>query len=114
MTSNWRLKRPKTSPSTFGEKAFQICTANEALREALRTYISVEHNWAGLYSVLETVQKANGGKIPATWATKGEIKAFNQLAKKRGCWQQCEPPATSSRYHALTNQGQGRHAVKKR
>ena len=65
---------------TFGEKAFQICLSNEALREALRTYGTVEHEWAGLYTVLETVEKANKGKIPRTWATKGEITAFKKTA----------------------------------
>ena len=42
---------------TFGEKAFKIALTNEALREALRTYATVEHDWRGLYLVLETIQK---------------------------------------------------------
>lgn len=66
---------------TFGETAFQIGLTNEALREALRTYGTVEHIWSGLSNVLETIEKANKGKIPRTWANKGEIKAFKVTAE---------------------------------
>jgi hypothetical protein len=66
---------------TLGERAFQICSANDALREALRTYTTVERNWSGLSNVLETIKKANKGKIQKTWATKREIKAFKVTAQ---------------------------------
>jgi len=65
---------------TFGEKAFQICLSNEALREALRTYVNVEHDWADLYTVFETVEAANNGNIPASWATRREIRDFTSTA----------------------------------
>jgi hypothetical protein len=65
---------------TFGERALEICSTNEALRETLRTYGTVEHDWKGLYTVLEAIEKANNGKIPTTWATKGEVTDFNKTA----------------------------------
>jgi hypothetical protein len=65
---------------TFEERALKICLTNKPLREALRTYVAVEHNCKNLYPVLETVKKANNGKTPITWATRREIDAFNNTA----------------------------------
>jgi hypothetical protein len=65
---------------TFGERAFQICLSNEVLREALRTYGTVDHDWGGLYTVLETVKRANKGQIPSSWATNREIEDFDSTA----------------------------------
>lgn len=64
----------------FEERALEICSTNEALRETLRTYGTVEHDWKGLYPVLEAIKKANNGKIPTTWATKQEVSDFNKTA----------------------------------
>ena len=65
---------------TFGEKVLNIALANEALRETLRTYGTVQHDWCGLYTVLETIEKGNGGKIPRAWATKREVDDFTSTA----------------------------------
>jgi hypothetical protein len=50
------------------------------LRETLRTYGTVEHDWKGLYPVLEAIKKANNGQIPTTWATKQEVSDFKATA----------------------------------
>jgi hypothetical protein len=65
---------------TFEERALEICSKNEALRETLRIYGAVEHDWKGLYPVLEAIKKANNGKIPTSWATKKEVSDFNATA----------------------------------
>jgi hypothetical protein len=65
---------------TFGEKALLLSSTNEALRETLRTYASVEHEWGGLYTVLESVKRANKGRIPVTWASDREIEDFESTA----------------------------------
>lgn len=70
--------RPKQP--TFEERALEICSTNEALRETLRTYGTVEHDWKGLYPVLEAVKRANNGTIPTTWATKQEVTDFKTTA----------------------------------
>ena len=61
---------------TFAEQALRIVETNASLR----TYGSVPHEWPGLYRVFETIKKGNNGKIPATWATDGEIDDFKQTA----------------------------------
>lgn len=65
---------------TFGEHAFRIAKENDALREALRTYGCVQHDWRGLYTVLEAVKRANQGRIPAAWASDREIEDFESTA----------------------------------
>jgi hypothetical protein len=68
----------KPKEPTFAERTLAVAVKNAALRETLRTYISVQHEWPGLYRVFETVQKANNGKIPPRWATKRELRDFRQ------------------------------------
>jgi hypothetical protein len=100
---------------TFGEKALKICLTNRPLREALRTYVSVEHNFKDLYAVLETVQKANNGKIPTTWASRREIDAFNNTAnnpKLGPASRHGFDPSKAEREPAMT-ESQGRALVQK-
>jgi hypothetical protein len=63
---------------TFAEQAFRIVKTNASLREALHTYVTVDHTWPGLYRVLKTIEKANKGRIPGAWATEREINDFGQ------------------------------------
>jgi hypothetical protein len=65
---------------TFAEKAFQLAESNDALREVLRTYGTIEHDWRGLYTVYDGVKAANNGNIPRTWATRNEVTAFTSTA----------------------------------
>jgi hypothetical protein len=65
---------------TFGEQALPIVEKNAHLRAALRAYSAAGDRWGELYKVLETIQKANKGKIPWTWATEREIDDFGQAA----------------------------------
>jgi hypothetical protein len=64
---------------SFGEKALKIALVNVALREALRTYATVKHDWRGLYVVFETIEAARGN-IPNSWTTKREISDFTGTA----------------------------------
>jgi hypothetical protein len=66
--------------ATFGESAFRLCSTNEALRETLRTYGTVERDWRGLYTVFESIEVANNGNIPPSWASRREITDFTCTA----------------------------------
>jgi hypothetical protein len=100
---------------TFGEKTLEICLTNKPLREALRTYVAVEHNCKNLYPVLETVKKANNGKIPTTWATRREIDAFKDTANNPNLGPASRhgfDPSETEREAAMT-ESQGRALVQK-
>lgn len=47
--------------STFGETVLSMTDTNEFLERALFIYGTVEHNWRGLYMVLDAVAESYGG-----------------------------------------------------
>ncbi len=65
--------------TTFAEHAFRLSSNNESLSVALETYRTVGDSWAGLYSVLDTIQSVVG-KIPTKWATAREVSDFTGTA----------------------------------
>jgi hypothetical protein len=89
----------------FGEKAIIAASTNEALREALRTYASAEHDWPALYIVFETIEKANNGKIPRSWATKDKVTDFTRTASRQrhgfGAFPQEKPRITVAQARSL-------------
>jgi hypothetical protein len=78
----------KSQSPTFGETVLTMTDTNEFLERALFLYGTVEHNWRGLYMVVDAIAESYCGPkklLKQDFAAKFEtdIENFKQL---QGAW----------------------------
>jgi len=66
-----RIEKPSDSRQSGGEEVLEMAAQNEPLQRALYLYGKLDHNWHGLYMILEAIKDGNGGwsgLVAKSWA----------------------------------------------
>jgi len=76
---NGNPQEPQVTQGSPGETILALAANNNELKDALFLYGTVDHNWRGLYMVLDAIQKGAGGRrkfYAKPWANKAKKKAI--------------------------------------
>jgi len=76
------IEESSDSRKSGADEVLEVAAQNEPLQRALYLYGKLDHNWRGLYMILEAIEDGNGGErglIAKSWAAQ-PVKNFKATA----------------------------------